>query len=548
MAPNPFNVTSCETASRQIYPGNFNAHAAPLISTTTGVTLSANESRFPADGTYDSVYAIVKMLGYPLKGATVNFTVNTTNAKVYPLSSASNSRGIATSGVSSTHVGNVTVYADFANTTSNPVVIDFVPYVSFHFSLPSIMSHVPTSTIIAKINGVSYTYSTMPSYLNVSMNSTVRYNFSNILQINTTARLVFKNVTVNGVPTTSANNTVIASTNSTVVPHYTLQYYVTTAVSPSGAGTVSPSSGYFNQSQYVPISETPSGLNVFDNWTGAGSGSYTGNAASSSIVVNGAITETANYYSPINITFDISSMSGTSGTVLTVDGNNYAYSQFPFTITVSHGSTVTYSYTSPINGTSGTRYVFSSLTGCGASGQSASFTATSTCTVSASYTTQYYLTMAASPSNGGTISPSSGWYNSGAIVSINETNATNYAFEGWTGTGSVNYTGTSTTASITMDSPIFETADYHTPQTITFTTSSMAGTGTGTILTVNSKAYNASSIPLVIGIPYGGSVSYAYQSPISGSTGTQYIYNAISGCGTSAQSGSVTVTSNCTVT
>ncbi|MEM0202168.1 MAG: hypothetical protein QXR73_03240, partial [Candidatus Micrarchaeaceae archaeon] len=64
LAPNPFNVTSCATAPVQTYSGNFNAHAAPLISTTTSVSLVANQSRFPADGSYDAIYATVKMLGY----------------------------------------------------------------------------------------------------------------------------------------------------------------------------------------------------------------------------------------------------------------------------------------------------------------------------------------------------------------------------------------------------------------------------------------------------------------------------------------------------
>ena len=37
-------------------------------------------------------------------------------------------------------------------------------------------------------------------------------------------------------------------------------------------------------------------------------------------------------------------------------------------------------------------------------------------TVTASYSPQYYLTTAASPSNGGSISPASGWYAAGAVV------------------------------------------------------------------------------------------------------------------------------------
>ena len=65
---------------------------------------------------------------------------------------------------------------------------------------------------------------------------------------------------------------------------------------------------------------------------------------------------------------------------------------------------------------------------------------------------------------GGTVSPSSGWKNSGANVSITATptnnNQVSYSFSGWTGSGSGSYSGTNNPAAITMNGPITETASF----------------------------------------------------------------------------------------
>src|SRR5207245_9090468 len=83
-------------------------------------------------------------------------------------------------------------------------------------------------------------------------------------------------------------------------------------------------------------------------------------------------------------------------------------------------------------------------------------------TYTASFTKQYYLTM--SHGAGGTVSPASGWKNSGATVSITATPTNNtlvsYTFTGWTGSGTGSYSGTNNPASITMSGPITEVAAF----------------------------------------------------------------------------------------
>jgi hypothetical protein len=61
---------------------------------------------------------------------------------------------------------------------------------------------------------------------------------------------------------------------------------------------------------------------------------------------------------------------------------------------------------------------------------------------------------------GGTVSPSSGWKNSGAAISITAKPASGYSFSNWSGTGTGSFSGTANPASITMSGPITETAGF----------------------------------------------------------------------------------------
>jgi hypothetical protein len=79
-------------------------------------------------------------------------------------------------------------------------------------------------------------------------------------------------------------------------------------------------------------------------------------------------------------------------------------------------------------------------------------------TYTATFTTQYYLTM--NHETGGTVSPASGWKNSRTGVSISASSASGYNFSSWTGTGTGSYTGSTNPSSITIGGPITETAAF----------------------------------------------------------------------------------------
>ena len=142
-----------------------------------------------------------------------------------------------------------------------------------------------------------------------------------------------------------------------------------------------------------------------------------------------------------------------TGLTFSVDGTPYTTTQAFFW---APGSSHTIATTSPQSRGTGARYVWSSWTGGGAISHTVAPTTNKTYT--ATFTTQYYLTM--SHNTGGTVTPASGWKNSGAAVSITATPATGYSFSNWTGTGTGSFSGTTNPASITMGGPITETATF----------------------------------------------------------------------------------------
>jgi hypothetical protein len=82
----------------------------------------------------------------------------------------------------------------------------------------------------------------------------------------------------------------------------------------------------------------------------------------------------------------------------------------------------------------------------------------STTTIAFLFQHQYFLTM---KTNGqGTVTPSSGWYNSGAKVTIIAAAKSGHKFKSWTGSGTGSYTGTKNPATITMNEAITETATF----------------------------------------------------------------------------------------
>jgi hypothetical protein len=142
-----------------------------------------------------------------------------------------------------------------------------------------------------------------------------------------------------------------------------------------------------------------------------------------------------------------------AGLSFSVDGTSYSSAQ---TLSWQPGSSHTIATTSPQSGGTGTQYIWMNWSGGGAISHTVAPTANTTYT--ANFRTQYYLTM--THGTGGTVSPVSGWRNSGATVSITARPANGYSFTNWTGSGTGSYSGPNNPASITMGGPITENATF----------------------------------------------------------------------------------------
>ncbi len=120
--------------------------------------------------------------------------------------------------------------------------------------------------------------------------------------------------------------------------------------------------------------------------------------------------------------------------------------ELPWTANSSHSIGVV----APQQGATGTQYVFSAWSDGGAASHSVTAPAASAL-YTATFTTQYELTIAASPAAEGVVTPSTGaFYNAGTIVPVTAVANTGDSFTNWTGSVA-NATSGSTT--VTMNGP-----------------------------------------------------------------------------------------------
>jgi len=89
------------------------------------------------------------------------------------------------------------------------------------------------------------------------------------------------------------SHTVSPTGSTTYNATFTTQYYLT--MTSGTGGRVTPASGWKNSGAAVSISATPARGYSFSNWTGTGTGSYSGPNNPASITMGGPITEAASF-------------------------------------------------------------------------------------------------------------------------------------------------------------------------------------------------------------------------------------------------------------
>ena len=241
------------------------------------------------------------------------------------------------------------------------------------------------------------------------------------------------------------------STATTYTANLNTQYLLTRNVAPAGSGTItaSPSSsdGYYAGGTSVQLTPAAASGYSFDSWSGDASGATT----TASVTMATPRTVTANFRSAT------ATMVTTNppGLAVVVDGTSYTT---PKTFSWTASSAHTIGATSPQTA-SGTRNVFANWSDGGAQTHTISAPAAGG-TFTASFSTQYALTVSINPAGSGTVSatPASadGYYNAGASVSLAATPAAGYAFAGWSG----GLTGATTPQSVAMSGARTLTASF----------------------------------------------------------------------------------------
>jgi hypothetical protein len=242
--------------------------------------------------------------------------------------------------------------------------------------------------------------------------------------------------------------------DTTYTANFTTQYLLTMNNNVGGTVLPAPPGGWYNQGQRVTITAIPGSKYNFVQWSGTGSGSISSFNAIDSVTMNGAISETPNFNrKPITITIQ----AYPPGRLFVYDGTQYSTPQVR---TVNPGDAhylTIYQPTQTDVSKPLTQYVWSSWNDGGAITHT--FTADTDGTYTAYFTTQYYLTMAAGP--GGSVTPTSGWQDSGKIVGIQAIPNLGYTFTRWYGTGTGSYSWVGNPTTVTMGEPISDSASFH---------------------------------------------------------------------------------------
>lgn len=297
-------------------------------------------------------------------------------------------------------------------------------------------------------------------------------------------------------------------TSTTYTINYTTQFYIAV----ESSHDTPTSSQWANQGSNLTISVTSptevvqgdhqwicTGLTVDGGPPLAGLTSYTFNVVSAHTAV---FNWQEQFYLTVNSSYDSPSGAGwyNAGTTATA--------------TLSNGA---------ISGGTGTQYVFTGW-GSDASGTtltSDALTMDSPKTATANWKTQYYL---ATSANFGSVNPDSGWQDAGSNVTLSSTapsvlSGERYVWGNWTGTGVNSYTGTNVQITLTMNSPVNETASWN--HQYMLTVASPYGSPTP-----NTGWFDA-----------GTSVQASVPTPVTGSIVTQYACSGWSGTGSVPTSG-----------
>jgi hypothetical protein len=220
--------------------------------------------------------------------------------------------------------------------------------------------------------------------------------------------------------------------NNVFTASFQTSYYLTTAVSPSGAGTISPTSGWYTSGQTVNLSAEPTvGTNYsFTEW----SGDLTGNQNPAPLPMDSPKTVTANFEQVAPVNVEVTTVP--PGLGITVDGNSYIS---PRTFSWQTGSRHEIGVDPIYPGATGTRRVFVRWSDNGRLTHEV-IVPTTDISYQSEFALECELTTQNLPAIGGSIirTPDKAWYEEGERVELSAqaNTASNYSFLNWSGEAS----------------------------------------------------------------------------------------------------------------
>jgi hypothetical protein len=220
---------------------------------------------------------------------------------------------------------------------------------------------------------------------------------------------------------------------------YKTQYYLTTSA--GSGGSIAPPSGWFDSG---PVSVSAAVTSTF-YFTGF-SVDLTGTVSPQNLTLDGPKSVTASFAVIPTTTITASP----AGLHVAIDGSDSAT---PATFQWIPGTNHTLAASATIAAAPGSQYALVAWSQGGGASQTL-IAPSSAATFTATYKTQHYLTSSAS--SGGTISPLSGWYDSGVSVPITATSGNGYWFAGFSG----DLSGLTSSQALVMSAPRTVTAAF----------------------------------------------------------------------------------------
>ncbi|MGP8244870.1 MAG: beta strand repeat-containing protein [Bryobacteraceae bacterium] len=310
---------------------------------------------------------------------------------------------------------------------------------------------------------------------------------------------------------TSASRSITApSSPATYTATFNTQYQLTTAASPSGDGSVTPVSGqYYNSGSVVNLQATANTGYAFAGWTGTVANS---GLAATTVTMSAPETVTANFIPNVTVASSPAGLSFSVSGTGCAPGSGYTT---PKVLAWVPGSSCTVAFAATEAGGAGTQYIFNQWEDSSTNASRGITAPSAPATYTANFTTQYQLTISASPSGGGSVTPVSGqYYNSGTVVNVQATANSNFVFGGWTGSVA-NPSSAATT--VTMSAPETVIGNFSPNITIASSPSGLLFSVSGT-----GCAPGAYTTPQVLPWVTGSSCIVTFPAAQGAGPGTQY--------------------------